>query len=268
VNRMGPTFVPRTQEETGAKPDEIARAYTAAREIFDMRKLWARIEALDNRIPAKLQYGMMYQTSRLLRHVTYWLLAHRRRELHVDRAVAEFRRGVRELEAEIGEVLAGVDSARFEKVRKENVDAGVPSELASRIASLDAHNAALDIVELVAKFRGRIVDVARVYFEVGARSGLDWLKQQVEQLPVDGPWQAVARSGLRDSALRIHRKLAERVLARGERGSAESRVSAWATATGEQLPHWQRTLAEMRTAGPADFATLTVGIESVRKLAD
>jgi glutamate dehydrogenase len=268
VNRMGPTFVPRTQEETGAKPDEIARAYTAAREIFDMRKLWARIEALDNRIPARLQYGMMYQTSRLLRHVTYWLLAHRRRELHVDQAVAEFRRGVRELEAEIGQVLAGVDSARFEKIRKESVDAGVPAELASRIASLDAHNAALDIVELVTKFRGRTVDVARVYFEVGARIGLDWLKEQVEQLPVDGPWQAVARSGLRDSALRIHRRLAERVLARSERGSAEVRVSAWAESAGEHLAHWQRTLADMRTVGTADFATLTVGIESVRKLAD
>ena len=33
-----------------AEPAEIARAYTAAREIFDMRKLWARIEALDKRV--------------------------------------------------------------------------------------------------------------------------------------------------------------------------------------------------------------------------
>jgi glutamate dehydrogenase len=268
VNRMGPTFVARTQEETGAEPAEIARAYTAAREIFDMRKLWARIEALDNHITARLQYGMMYQTSRLLRHATYWLLAHRRRELHVDQAVAEFRRGVRELEAEIGAVLVGADRERFEKVRKEHIEAGVPAELASRVASLDAHNASLDIVELATKQRARAVDVARVYFEVGARIGLDWLREQVEQLPVDGPWQAVARSGLRDSALRIHRRLAERVLARGERGSAQTRVTTWVESVGEELPHWQRTLADMRTAGAADFATLTVGVETVRKLAD
>jgi glutamate dehydrogenase len=211
---------------------------------------------------------MMYQTSRLLRHATYWLLAHRRRELHVDQAVAEFRRGVRELEAEIGEVLVGADRERFEKVRKEHIEAGVPAELASRVASLDAHNASLDIVELATKQRARVVDVARVYFEVGARIGLDWLREQVEQLPVDGPWQAVARSGLRDSALRIHRRLAERVLARGERGSAQTRVTTWVESVGEELPHWQRTLADMRTAGAADFATLTVGVETVRKLAD
>ncbi len=268
VNRMGPAFVARTQEETGAEPAEIARAYTAAREIFDMRKLWARIEALDNRVTARLQYGMMYQTSRLLRHVTYWLLAHQRRELHVDKAVAEFRRGVRELEAEIGGVLTGVDRARFEKVRKEHMDAGAPAELASRIASLDAHNGSLDIVELATTHRARVVDVARVYCEVGARIGLDWLREQVEQLPVDGPWQAVARTGLRDSALRIHRRLTERVLARGDRGSAQARVSAWIESAGDVLAHWQHTLADMRTAGAADFATLTVGVETVRKLAD
>jgi glutamate dehydrogenase len=268
VNRMGPTFVPRAQEESGAEPAEIARAYTAAREIFDMRKLWARIEALDNKITAKLQYSMMYQTSRLLRHVTYWLLAHRRRELHVDTAVREFRRGVRELEAEIGQVLAGMDREKFEKVRKEHIDAGAPAELASRVASLDAHNAALDIVELATKFRTRVVEAARVYFEVGARTGLDWLRSQVEQLSVDGPWQAVARTGLRDSAMRIHRRLAERVLAREERGTAQARVAGWLESAGEELTHWQRTLADMRTAGATDFATLSVGVETVRKLAD
>jgi len=268
VNRMGPTFVVRTQEETGADPAEIARAYTAAREIFDMRKLWARIEGLDTKVSASLQYGMMYQTSRLLRHTTHWLLANRRRQLHVDTAVKEFRRGVRELGAEIGSVLVGADREKFEQVRKEHVDAGAPAELAARVASLDAHNTALDIVELATTFSTRVVEVARIYFEVGMRLGLDWLRQQIEQLAVDGPWQAVARSGLRDNALRIHRRLAERVLAQKSSGPAQARVTAWVESLGEELAHWQRTLADMRTAGAADFATLTVGVETVRKLAD
>src|SRR5262249_41856425 len=125
VNRMGPAFVQRAQEDTGAEPAQIARAYTAAREIFDMRKTWTEIEALDTRVPAKLQYSMSFQTGRLLRHVTYWLLAHRKRELQVDAAVAEFRKGVRQLEAEIDRVLSGSDRDRFEKIRKEHIEAGV-----------------------------------------------------------------------------------------------------------------------------------------------
>ena len=41
--------------ETGAEPADVARAYTVVRESFDLRSLWARIEALDNRVPAEVQ---------------------------------------------------------------------------------------------------------------------------------------------------------------------------------------------------------------------
>ena len=233
-----------------------------------MRDLWAQIEALDYRVPAKLQYGMMYETSRLLRHVTYWLLAHRRENLQVDRAVAEFRRGARELEAAIGAVLVGSERVQFDAVRKEHIDAGVPAELAARVASLDAHNAALDIVELAAAYKVRVAEAARTYFEVGAHIGLDWLREKIERLPVDGQWQAVARTGLRDSAGAIHRRAADRVLALSKGGRPEARISAWVQAAGEDLARWQRILNDMRAGGTSDFATLSVGIESVRKLTD
>jgi glutamate dehydrogenase len=273
VNRMGPTFVPRAQEDTGSEPAQIARAYTAAREIFGMRDLWAQIEALDNKVPAKLQYEIAFQTSRLLRHMTYWLLAQRKRELQVDAAVAEFGSGVRELEAQIGQVLIGPWRERFEENRTQYVTDGLPQELATRVASLEAHNAALDIVELSLTHRVSVVEAAKVYFEVGTRIGIDWLRDQIERLSVDGPWQAIARAGLRDGALRIHRRLAERVLSRKDRGAPQARVAAWVESIGEDLAHWQRTLTEMRgsgatAGGPSDFATLTVGVESVRKLVD
>ncbi|MBS0418494.1 MAG: NAD-glutamate dehydrogenase [Proteobacteria bacterium] len=268
VNRMGPAFVPRAQEDTGAQPAQIARAYTAAREIFDMRKTWAEIEALDTKIPAKLQYSMAFQTGRLVRHVTYWLLVHRKKGLQVDAAVAEFRKGVRQLETEIGSILNGADRERFEKVRKEHVDAGVPAGLAAHIASLPSHNAALDIVEIATTYKVGVAEAARVYFEIGTRVGLDWLREQIEQLSVEGTWQAIARTGLRDGAMRIHRRLAERVLSKTQQGAAHARVAAWLQAAGEDLAQWQRTVTEMKAAGAVDFATLSVGLESVRKLAD
>jgi glutamate dehydrogenase len=267
INRMGPTFVPRAQEDTGAEPAQIARAYSAAREIFEMRTIWTRIEDLDNKVPAKVQYTATFETSRLLRHATYWLLA-RRHALKVDTAVAEFRAGVHELESRIGHVLCGSWREHFDQVRAQHLEAGLTPELAARVASLEAHNASLDIVELASSQHIAVTEAARLYFEAGARTGLDWLRQQIDRLPVEGPWQATARTGLRDSALRLHRRLAERVLSRGGRGSAEERVSAWQKAAGKELTHWQRTLAEMRAAGAADFATLTVGVESLRKLTE
>jgi glutamate dehydrogenase len=268
VNRMGPTFVQRAQEDTGAEPARIARAYTAAREIFDMRTLWAEIEALDNRAPARLQYQMMYQTARLLRHMTYWLLLQRRRALQIDRAVAELRGGVRELQQHVDTELTGLWREHYESERGRLHEAGAPAELAKRIASLDALNAALDIVELAKSRRASITGTARAYFELGMGIGIDWLREQVERLPVEGSWQAVARTELRDGVLQAHRRILSDILAKRRGGNAAKRVAAWLRTGSKDLAHWQRTLAEMRGAGSADFATLSVGLESVRKLAE
>jgi glutamate dehydrogenase len=267
VNRMGPTFVTRAQEDTGAEPAAIARAYTAAREIFAMRDVWERIESLDNKVTASLQYEAVFQTSRLLRHTTYWLLA-KRAGLQVAAAVREFRDDVRRLQTVIHEVLSGAELLRFEESRKRFAEGGLPAPLALHIASLEALNAALDIAEIASMHRVSVTETARVYFEVGTRIGFDWLRARIEKLKVEGPWQAIARSGLRDAALRVQRRLTERVLSRKMRGDAEARVSAWVEAAGKDLAHWQRTLADMRAAGAGDFATLTVGVESVRKLAN
>ncbi|EQD43511.1 Bacterial NAD-glutamate dehydrogenase, partial [mine drainage metagenome] len=95
-----------------------------------------------------------------------------------------------------------------------------------------------------------------------------WLREQIERLSVEGPWQATARTGVRDAAMRIHRTLTERVLTRTARGGATARVDAWQRSEARRFAHWERALTEMRAAGAADFATLTVGVETLRKLAD
>ena len=56
------------------------------------------------------------------------------------------------------------------------------------------------------------------YFELGVTLGLDWLHGEIDRLAVDGPWQATARTGLRDAAMRAHRELTQQVL-RARRGA-------------------------------------------------
>ncbi len=92
-------------------PAAIARAYSIAREVFAVRNIWAQIEALDNRIAAGVQYTAMLQTTRLLRHMSYWLLDNRRNDLDIKRAVSRYAGKVSELFHELGEVL-GVTQRR------------------------------------------------------------------------------------------------------------------------------------------------------------
>jgi glutamate dehydrogenase len=266
VNRMGPVFVARAQEETSADPASISRAYTIAREIFSMRELWAQIESLDNVVPANVQYGMFYRASRLLRHTSYWLLRERGKDLHIDNAVRELRAGVESLVDSIDTAMLGGPREQHDASLAELVGGGVPEKLARRIARLSLLDPALDIVALARSEQLPVPEVARAYFEVGLALGLDWLHREIDRLVADGSWQATARTGLRDAAMRAHRELTQQVLRiRGEK-SANGRVARWSEQRGETLANWKRTLTEMRAVGTADFATLTVGVNAVRNL--
>ncbi|HEX8153257.1 MAG TPA: NAD-glutamate dehydrogenase domain-containing protein, partial [Thermoanaerobaculia bacterium] len=58
INRLRPSSVWMIGEETGKPPADVARAFAIIRDSFDLRTLWADIEALDNKLPASVQTEM------------------------------------------------------------------------------------------------------------------------------------------------------------------------------------------------------------------
>jgi glutamate dehydrogenase len=268
VNRMGPVFAVRMQEDTGADVGSIARAYSIAREITGMRELWADIEALDDQAPSALQYDMLVETSRLLRHLSYWVLHSHGRELDIERAVSRLQPGIRELMRDLPELIKGNEVERYERSLARYSQEGVPAKVARRVASLGAIHAGVDIVEVALARRAAIGHAARVYFGLGAALGLDWLRDEIERLIVDGHWQAVARGTLREELYQLQRELCDRALARRTRGDAEARVAAWLESGGDAVANLRRTVHEMRATGGADFATLSVAVQAVRRLVE
>ena len=105
VNRMGATFARRTQEDTGASAATVVRAYAIAREVFGMRTTWSDIEALDAKIDAQTQYEMMFETTRLLRFCTYWLIHRHPDALQIEQQVSRLRAGLTKLDDALPRVL-------------------------------------------------------------------------------------------------------------------------------------------------------------------
>jgi glutamate dehydrogenase len=269
VNRMGPVFAIRAQEDTGADVGSIARAYAIAREITGMRDLWASIEALDDRAPTALQYDMLFETTRLLRHLTYWVLRELGTDLDIERAVSRLRPGIQELMHDLPEFIEGAEVERYDGALARFAREGVPPRVARRVATLGAVHAGVDIVEVALTRRAAIGHAARIYFGLGAALGLDWVRCEIDRLAVEGHWQAIARSTLREEAYSLQRRLAEQVLARSRRGGdATARVAAWLKAGGPAIDSLRRTVIAMRAGGGADFPTLSVALQAVRRLAE
>jgi len=267
VNRMGPVFAIRAQEDTGTDIGRLARAFTIAREITGMRDLWADIEALDNRVPASLQHRMLYVGSRLLRYLTYWVLTNRKGDLDIERAVSALRPGLKELLQRLPSLLDGIEAAQYASSLQRFRDEGAPEAIARRVASFGAAQAAIDAVDVASARRIPVERAARIYFSLGAELGLDWIRSEIERLGVEGHWQAVARGTLREEAYSLHRALCADVLyAAGAREPAAA-VAAWIRSRSHDVDNLRRTMQEMRGVEGADFATLSVALQAVRRLA-
>ena len=152
-------------------------------------------------------------------------------------------------------------------LRSQLIEQHVPEHLAARIASLEALHCALDLVEVAMTARVRIGYAARAYFDLGERIGLTWIKEQIESLSADGHWQAVARGTLRDNLYALQRKITLRgagMQGPGSRGAGRVNGSARHSAPVDAL---KRVVVDLRTGSPPDFATLSVALQAVRRLA-
>jgi glutamate dehydrogenase len=268
VNRMGPVFALRTQEDTGAGVGAIARAYAIAREGTAMRDVWADIEALDNKVPASVQYELHYETSRTLRQATYWVLGRRGADLDVEKAVARLKPGLAQLLGEAHSLIHGRLAQRIRASDHRYVKAGVPARLAARVAMLELVQSGLDIVDLAAAKRLPITAVAQCYLHLGQALDLDWLRMQIESLQVDGHWQAVARGTLRDNFYTLYRNLTQSVTDGRLRGGAARAADGWLAHRAPAVDALKHHFAEMAAAGVGDFATMSVALQSLRRLVD
>ncbi len=266
INRMGPVFPVRAQDDTGADPAAIARAYSIAREIFAVRDIWNQIEDLDNRVPAAAQYAAMSQTTRLLQHMTYWLLEYRREDLDIKRAVQRYAAKAAELFRELPTALSATQQARLGAQRSQLIEQGMPERLALQISAVEILLSTLDLIEISMAARVAVGYAAKAYFELGERIGLTWIKEQIESLSADGHWQAVARATLRDNLYELQRKITGAVL--GCKGrEAAARVDQWIAGHAAPVDALKRIVVDLRTGSAPDFATLSVALQAVRRLA-
>ena len=266
INRMGPTFAQRTQEDTGADAAAVARAYSTAREIFNMRDIWADIENLDNKIQANAQYAMMTETVRLLKHVTLWLLSGPQRSASISQVVEEFRAGVAELFDNLPALLVGSELTRFKEAAELYSSIGTGDALSQKVAGLQFMRPALDIVQAVNETKQDVSHVAAVYFQVGDALTVNWLRDQIENLEVEGHWQASARGSLRQNLYDIQQDIASAVIKRSKDKSPTEAVQSWCAKEQHQVNRAKQILEEMRTGGLMDFPTLSVAVQEIRKL--
>jgi len=267
VNRVGPTFVHVLKEKTGADAAGIARAYAVTRGVFDLRDFWGRIEALDNVVPASVQLAMLSTTIDIAETGTAWFLRNVRGELDVAKGIAAYRDGIAELAKTLETVGTDEDRAEIEQRIEAYRKDGVPEELARNMTQLERLGSGLDIVEIASHGPHPLSDVAQIYFSVGDRFYLDWLRRASREVNLDTHWDRMAVTAVIDDLNSHQRQLTHRILTNGAAGSATP-VEQWTGERQDAVRRVESLFADLRQTGGFDLAKLAVANRELRTLID
>jgi glutamate dehydrogenase len=269
VNRAGSTFANRLREETGASPPEVARAYTIAREVFDVRRLWKDLAALDNVVPAKVQLELQAEGRKMIERSALWFLRNPRQPLDIASTVSHFAPGIASLAQELPKLLAPADSEALDRLAERFCAQGVPAELATRVASLDALFSGLNVIEVASSCGETVETVAAVYFSLGYRLDLHWLRDQIARLPAETHWQTLAQGALRDDLYSEQRELTAEVLKPGTADrDAETLIDSWMEENRSSVERTNAILADLKEAERLDIAMVSVALREIRNLSE
>jgi glutamate dehydrogenase len=266
-NTMGINFLHNVMESTGASVLDVTKAYVAARDIFQLPKLWRKIEALDHKISAELQIQMMRSSGRTVRMAARWLLKNYRMGINTQELVERYQQPVQQI---LGAALA-LQVGRMKLANDEQVqsyiEGDVPLDLASQIVSMDIAYHALNIISIAQKLNAEELWVAKAFFTLGERLTLNQFASKLNTLPSASHWHTLARETLRDDLEWQQRRITQGVLSEAKASDdLEIVLATWVDRNQVLIERWYRMVKEILAADESDFPMYSVAIRELLDL--
>ncbi|MGB9087603.1 MAG: NAD-glutamate dehydrogenase [Candidatus Aquirickettsiella gammari] len=266
VNDMGITFVFRLKTEIGADIASIARAYAIAHHVFGFSELLGIAENLSDDVAPVTRYAIMRQFNRLIRRATRWFIYNYKDQLtDILGMVDKFRQSIVTLNKKLPDLLIGEEREFWERNVQGLIEAGISEAVAKRIASVDHEYALLDIIEAAQKNNLSLQDVAELYFMVGEKFGLTWLRTQIMKLAIETLWDTLARVILLDDLYIQQRHLTVIILqcVLDKQGNNKTCLEQWTLDNQAFIRRWEQFLADLRSTGELKLMMFSVVIREL-----
>jgi len=268
VNRVGGSFVSELMETTGHPSAQVARAYIVARDAFRLREVWREIEMLDGRVPATAQTAMLAEANRLVERATLWVLRSMPSPFALGSGISDLEPGVAALEAAVPAVLPPDAAAGVLARIQSFVDQGVPQPLAQRVGNLIVLASAADILRISTRQAISIDTAGRLYFAVGARFSLGWLRASAERLSGHGHWLKLAAAAAIEDLYGHQRDITLAVAAAQPGKPPEEALVAWAAGSWAAVERVEALLAELKATSHVDLPMIMVAGRQLRTLTE
>src|SRR3954469_12952711 len=247
INRGGPSFAVRIGDQTGASPSTIAAAFFVVRNSYDMIALNSAIDALDNKVSGKLQLELYAAIEDLLLDRIVWFVRNADVSKGLADVVEHYRAGIELIVGALYGVLPE-DVERALAARTAELEkAGVPEELARRLANLRALAAAPDIISVADRTDKAVQDVAATYYAAGAFFQLDRISNAARSIQVTDYFARLALDRALDSIGESERRLTAEMVGDGVTGPEA--VEAWVSPRASEVERIRAAVHGIASSG-------------------
>jgi glutamate dehydrogenase len=212
INQLGGTAIDIIKRQTGATFADIIRSYIIICEIFDLENLWNSVEFLPNTIDYKIKADMFTELAKIMRRGICWFITHTQRPINISNIIAELSEPAKSLSQIIGNCLLGEAKVKFDDKIKGYTLSNVPSILAYSIATLDSLISAFDIIYTAKETKFGNSAIANLYFAIGNKFSIDWLRKCCDQQLNDSYWNRLATQSIKDDLYDKQRRLLTKII--------------------------------------------------------
>ena len=269
INRTGPTYAVEMADKTGMGPADIARAYIIIRDSFGLRDLWRGIEALDNQVDTHTQTHLQLLTRRLVERTTSWVLRNTSDVSDIGEHIAHMKPAIESLYEGLNEVIYEEARKVLDERTAGMVDKGVPEDLARKVSSLNLVAAGCDLIHISDTCQISLPEVGPMYFDLGRRFGIAWLRDSAIAMPTTNHWQKQAVAAIVDDLYGLQSDLTIKVLdaARGSGdGVAQHLFDTWVERRHQPIERIDQLISELKAMDTLDLSMLAVANRRLRAL--
>ena len=216
VNQLGGPLISSIKKETGSHPCDIARAYAATLEIFDLEHLWSKVANLGASVDMAIKAEMFSDLGRIMRRGISWFARNIKHPIDINDTIKEFSKQTDVLTEIISKLLVGTTKTRFFSRIKHYTDSGVDKKLAKSVATLEVLVSAFDIIYIAKQTNTKNEDIANLYFESGDVFSIDWLRQSCEAQVNESYWNRLSVQSLKDDFYDKQRRLVTEIVAQSQ----------------------------------------------------
>ena len=231
INRMGPVFVTSRIEKTGATVEDVVRAFIIVVRVYDVRKLWAQIEALDNKVPAATQMAAFNEVYTIVKRAVTWFLRFGADNLPITEETKRFGTAIATLRRKIDSVMPPAAQQKLASSQAHFESLGLPGDVAQDMAVLKQLASAPDIAKISEEDKVPVEQVAHSYFTLGETLGFDWLRSRTYDLRTDNSWQARVKSAVLDDLYHHQAMLTAALLPKKGKAAKKGKKAAAVDAT-------------------------------------